>query len=122
MIRGSKSFRHGRMQILRKKSFTKDIPLPIRSNVSQQEGVPAASLREIIALKMLRHPNIVGLLDIVTQERCIYVVLEYMSTDLAQELDKMKKQSIPGLPERDVMVRNSFFLSHMCRLAKVSLS
>ena len=43
----------------------------------ETEGIPSTAMREICILKELNHPNIVNLLDIITSERKLYLVLEF---------------------------------------------
>ncbi|CAL1281972.1 unnamed protein product, partial [Larinioides sclopetarius] len=49
---------------------------------NEDEGVPSTALREISSLKELKHPNIVGLLEVVMQESRLYLVFEFLSMDL----------------------------------------
>uniref|UniRef100_A0A0N5AYK7 Protein kinase domain-containing protein n=1 Tax=Syphacia muris TaxID=451379 RepID=A0A0N5AYK7_9BILA len=62
---------------------------------SDQEGVPVTALREVALLRELRHPNIVGLLDVIMKEDRIYLVFEYLSMDL--------KKFIKDLPADTMM-------------------
>lgn len=62
------------------------------------EGVPSSSLREIAALKNLRHPNIVELIEIIPTSTSLYLVFECLDQDLKKTLDESPK----GLPERTV--------------------
>lgn len=51
----------------------------------QEEGFPLTSVREIAALKMLRHPNVICLRDVVMGRsgyHC-YMILDYMDHDMA---------------------------------------
>lgn len=60
------------------------------------EGIPSSSLREIAALKNLRHPNVVELLDIRHSGTSINLVFEYLNRDLKMALE----ETANGLPER----------------------
>ena len=56
------------------------------------EGIPSTALREISILKGLNHPNIVGLLDMIIEPKKIYLIFEYLKTDLKIFLDNLGKQ------------------------------
>lgn len=49
---------------------------------AEEEGIPATTLREIIILNNLKHPNIIDLLDVVYSGEKMYLVFEYVETDL----------------------------------------
>ncbi|CAK4502394.1 unnamed protein product [Aphanomyces euteiches] len=53
---------------------------------SKMETIPAAAFNEIQAMQHLNHPNIVHLVDVVPEGASIGLVMEYMDTDLAQDL------------------------------------
>ena len=53
---------------------------------SERYGLLCVVIREINLLLDLKHPNIVHLYDIVRRENEIYLILEYMNTDLYQYL------------------------------------
>lgn len=75
----------------------KRVKLNNKTNGSN-EGIPSSSLREIAALKSLRHPNVVELLDIVHTGTSIYLVFEYLNRDLKMALE----ETVAGLPEKVV--------------------
>lgn len=58
----------------------------------QDEGIPATTIREISLLRELSHPNIIQLTDLMykIKERKLYLLFEYMETDLYQ-YTKFKK-------------------------------
>ncbi|KAG8197973.1 hypothetical protein JTE90_029368 [Oedothorax gibbosus] len=56
---------------------------------NEDEGVPSTALREISSLKELKHPNIVGLVDVLMQESRLYLVFEFLSMDLKKYLDSI---------------------------------
>ncbi|KAI5015308.1 hypothetical protein ZWY2020_056698 [Hordeum vulgare] len=53
----------------------------------EDEGVPSTAIREISLLKEMQHPNIVRLQDVVHNEKCIYLVFEYLDLDLKKNMD-----------------------------------
>lgn len=67
------------------------------------EGIPSSSLREIAALKNLRHPNILDLHEVVHTGSSLYLVFEHLDSDLKKTLDGTEA----GLPEKTA--RNYLF-------------
>lgn len=61
-----------------------------------EEGIPSSSLREIAALKNLKHPNILDLHDIVHTGNSLYLVFEYLDSDLKKVLEQTQQ----GLSEK----------------------
>eukprot|EP00994_Dinema_validum_P007306 NODE_592_length_1520_cov_88.394969_g436_i0.p1 GENE.NODE_592_length_1520_cov_88.394969_g436_i0~~NODE_592_length_1520_cov_88.394969_g436_i0.p1 ORF type:complete len:323 (+),score=66.79 NODE_592_length_1520_cov_88.394969_g436_i0:60-971(+) len=55
---------------------------------SEDEGVPSTAIREISILKELQHPNIVPLLDVVSQPRKLNLVFEFLHQDLKNLMDR----------------------------------
>ena len=53
----------------------------------EYEGIPSTALREITILRDLRHENIVKLLDIVCEEKKLYLLFEYLDYDLKRFID-----------------------------------
>ncbi|KAG8076614.1 hypothetical protein GUJ93_ZPchr0006g44614 [Zizania palustris] len=53
----------------------------------EDEGVPSIAIREISLLKEMQHRNIVRLQDVVHNEKCIYLVFEYLDLDLKKHMD-----------------------------------
>uniref|UniRef100_H2NUS1 cyclin-dependent kinase n=2 Tax=Pongo abelii TaxID=9601 RepID=H2NUS1_PONAB len=61
----------------------------------EMEGVPSTAIREISLLKELKHPNIVRLLDVVHNERKLYLVFEFLSQDLKKYMDSTPGSELP---------------------------
>ncbi|KAK2112088.1 Cyclin-dependent kinase 3 [Saguinus oedipus] len=61
----------------------------------ETEGVPSTAIREISLLKELKHPNIVRLLDVVHNERKLYLVFEFLSQDLKKYMDSTSGSELP---------------------------
>ena len=69
-----------------KNKETQEIVAVKRIHFDDDEGIPTSALREVSALKGLKHQNIVSLHDIVTSERCVSLVFEYYDQDLKNYL------------------------------------
>jgi serine/threonine protein kinase len=54
--------------------------------ISWEGGIPSSSLREIAALKNLKHPNILQLHDIIHTGTSLYLVFEHLDQDLKKTL------------------------------------
>ncbi|KAJ2845566.1 hypothetical protein J3B02_004645, partial [Coemansia erecta] len=54
---------------------------------NEEEGVPCTAIREISLLKELKHPNILGLFDVLHTEKKLTLVFEYMDSDLKKFVD-----------------------------------
>lgn len=55
---------------------------------SENEGIPATTIREILLLKNLRHSTIIDLIEIIHNEDKMYLVFEYVATDLKRLIDQ----------------------------------
>ena len=64
--------------------------IKVVKNFNNSEGVPTTSLREIILLKFLDHPNIVKLNDINMTSKHIELCLEYCQYDLLKFFNCMQ--------------------------------
>ncbi len=53
----------------------------------EDEGIPSTTLREISVLRQLKHPNIVGLQDVVQADGRLYLVFEFVDHDLKKYFD-----------------------------------
>uniref|UniRef100_A0A7S0D4E5 cyclin-dependent kinase n=1 Tax=Micromonas pusilla TaxID=38833 RepID=A0A7S0D4E5_MICPS len=53
----------------------------------EEEGVPSTAIREISLLKELKHENIVSLMDVIHQDKKLYLVFEFLDVDLKKHLD-----------------------------------
>ena len=53
----------------------------------EEEGLPSTAVREISLLRTLHHPHIVRLLDILSSEKKLTLVFEYLDTDLKRWLE-----------------------------------
>uniref|UniRef100_A0A8R1DXS7 Protein kinase domain-containing protein n=1 Tax=Caenorhabditis japonica TaxID=281687 RepID=A0A8R1DXS7_CAEJA len=58
---------------------------------SEDEGVPSTAVREISLLKELKHPNVVGLDAVIMQENRLYLIFEFLSSDLKRFMDQLPK-------------------------------
>lgn len=92
---------YGVVYKVRKKSGDRDIVALKRVKLNltlngMDEGIPSSSLREIAALKSLKHANILELFDIIHTGTSIYLVFEYLDQDLKKMLDSTQY----GLPNK----------------------
>jgi serine/threonine protein kinase len=58
------------------------------------DGIPAATLREISILKSISHPNVLGLRDVVNEPGSLTMVSECMDTDLRRYLQSRHSKPI----------------------------
>ncbi|KAF8822492.1 putative cell-cycle-associated protein kinase, partial [Cardiosporidium cionae] len=113
------------------------------SNICVGEvGIHFTTVREIKVMREIRHPNLMGLLDIYVQEEFMNLVMEVMETDLKKVLAQklllteshvkcILKQILNGLLElhkwhithRDLSPANIFLnKSGVCKIADFGLS
>jgi len=50
--------------------------------VMDEDGVPATAIREVSLLKECHHPNVIRLYEVLSLERALYLVFEYVDMDL----------------------------------------
>jgi serine/threonine protein kinase len=55
---------------------------------SEQEGIPGTALREISLLREINHPNIVPLLDVVAEDKKLFLIFEFLDGDLKEFIEK----------------------------------
>ncbi|XP_049849599.1 uncharacterized protein LOC126319933 [Schistocerca gregaria] len=63
----------------------------------EDEGVPPTTLRELSALKSLRHPCIVNLLDVINYKNKLYLAFEFMNADLRTAIVSSKYPFEPDI-------------------------
>jgi serine/threonine protein kinase len=56
----------------------------------EEEGIPPTSIREISILKELKHPNVVGLYEVINSQGKLTLVFEYLDMDLKKYLDSLR--------------------------------
>ncbi|KAI9481086.1 MAG: kinase-like domain-containing protein [Benjaminiella poitrasii] len=86
--------------------------------ICPKNGLHYTSLRELFALKALKHDNIIGLKDTIIKDKHLYMVLDYADTDLRKYMNKFGR---PGLPKELVKSFMYQLLSrlHYCHSKKV---
>ncbi|XP_071942710.1 cyclin-dependent kinase 2-like isoform X1 [Antedon mediterranea] len=62
---------------------------------TESEGVPSTAIREIALLKELNHDNIVRLLDVIHNEKKLYLVFEFLNQDLKKYMDSAPPSGLP---------------------------
>ena len=60
-----------------------------------EEGIPATTLREVSLLQHLKHPNIVDMSGVLYDEGELFLVFEFMDSDLKGYLDKLPAETYP---------------------------
>ncbi|OQS55266.1 cell [Ecytonucleospora hepatopenaei] len=56
--------------------------------LNEKEGLPSTALREISILKLLNHPNIIGIEQVIHREDFLIMVLEFAEYDLIKYIKK----------------------------------
>lgn len=81
--------------------------------VSDAEGIPGTTMREIAFLRELKHPNIVDLKDVVFDVPKLTLVFECCEMDLAKYLRSKPNRQLPGHEIRLYMRQFLQGLAHM---------
>ena len=58
------------------------------------------SIREIKALRKVNHPNLIKLLEVIRVNDDLYLIFEYMSQNLHEKIQEMKKYG--GIQDYDI--------------------
>jgi serine/threonine protein kinase len=61
---------------------------------TEEEGVPSTAIREISLLRELKHPNVVKLLDLVHDDKRLWLVFEFLDMDLKKYMDSTKDKGL----------------------------
>lgn len=83
----------------REKSTGKYVALKKIRPESENEGIPATTIREILLLKNLKHSTIINLMEVIHSEDKMYLVFEYVDTDLKQLIDINSRKNEKFDPE-----------------------
>lgn len=62
-------------------------------------GISQSACREIALCRELKHENIIGLVEVILEEKCIYMVFEYAEHDLLQIIHYHNQATPHPLPE-----------------------
>jgi serine/threonine protein kinase len=54
---------------------------------TEEEGVPSTAIREISLLRELDHPNVVKLMDLIHDDKRLWLVFEFLDMDLKKFMD-----------------------------------
>jgi len=73
---------------------TGDILALKKISLDGDEGIPSTATREISILKLLQHPNIVRLNDVILTEQKLTLVFEFLDQDLKKYIDTYGKQGL----------------------------
>lgn len=52
-----------------------------------ENGIPQSTLREIVILKNLNHPNIIKIGNVIVQQGNVYMIMDYISNNLKEILE-----------------------------------
>eukprot|EP00638_Chattonella_subsalsa_P013980 CAMPEP_0117785230 /NCGR_PEP_ID=MMETSP0948-20121206/5143_1 /TAXON_ID=44440 /ORGANISM="Chattonella subsalsa, Strain CCMP2191" /LENGTH=333 /DNA_ID=CAMNT_0005614063 /DNA_START=12 /DNA_END=1013 /DNA_ORIENTATION=+ len=69
------------------KKSCRTVALKQQFHVKNEHGAPTSVIREIAVLNDLRHPSIVGLLDVFLEKNKLFLILEFLDQDLRKFLD-----------------------------------
>lgn len=61
---------------------------------SENEGIPATTIREILLLKNLKHSTVIDLIEVIHNEDKMYLVFEFIETDLKRLIDDYGKKAM----------------------------
>lgn len=84
---------------------------------SGEEGLSVSSIREVALLKEIRHPNVVRLLDLFTEENRLCIVFERMEKDLRTVLSN-RQTPVLGRKLKDMMYQLLSAL-HACHSRRI---
>ncbi len=70
-------------QVIRAMDSDNKVEVAVKRVKQDHLDFPVTALREISLLQILRHENIVNLMEVCIDEQCLYIVLEYADHDLA---------------------------------------
>lgn len=73
----------------------------------QYTGLSQSAIREMALCSELNHPNVVGLEEIILEDKCIFMVFEYTEHDLLQIIHHHTQQQRYAIPAK--MVRSILF-------------
>eukprot|EP00757_Euglenozoa_sp_SAG-D1_P018089 gene18089-5721_t len=59
-----------------------------------EEGMPQTAVREISVLQELKHPSIVNLLEVISDNKRLYLVFEYCDYDLRKWMETQKRTGV----------------------------
>uniref|UniRef100_A0A0K0DXT1 Protein kinase domain-containing protein n=1 Tax=Strongyloides stercoralis TaxID=6248 RepID=A0A0K0DXT1_STRER len=76
---------------------------------ADREGVPPSTIREIAMLREVKHPNIVSLEGTILKPNRVYLIFEFIQSDLRKYLDQIQKGQ---LMESNVVMS---FLYQICQ-------
>jgi cyclin-dependent kinase 2 len=77
---------YGKVFLAKDTMYNTDVAIKKSKIPLDYDGIPPSYLREIVILRELDHPNIVKLLEVVLTDNELYLVFEYVETDLKQML------------------------------------
>ena len=84
----------GQSQVFKARDTKTQTLVAIKKYRIFDEGIPSDLLREVSILKMVQHPNIVSLINVERRQGELWLVLEHMTSDLDDYLEKCKHKPL----------------------------
>ena len=81
-----------------------------------EEGIPQTALREVSILQEIHHTNIVNLLDVICADGKLYLIMEYVETDLKKAIDKRANFSGQMLKRLCFQLLDGLYFCHRHRI------
>ncbi|KAF2122725.1 cyclin-dependent protein kinase-like protein Ssn3 [Lophiotrema nucula] len=79
---------------------------PDKEGEVQYTGISQSAIREMALCTELEHPNVVHTVEIILEEKCIFIVFEYAEHDLLQIIhhhNQPQRQAIPAKTIRSIL-------------------
>jgi serine/threonine protein kinase len=88
---------YGSVYLARNNANGENVAIKVMRVDDSEDGIPQTAIREVALLKSLRHENIVEIKSVLQPgSQRLWVVLEYVPTDLKQYLDTTHQDGIPS--------------------------
>jgi len=85
---------------------------------TEDEGIPSSTLREISILKELPHANVVRLLEVFTLDKKLWLVFEFLDSDLHDYIDSLDGEGIDEALAKSYLYQllKGLEFCHACRI------
>lgn len=81
-----------------------------------EEGIPQTALREVSILQEVHHTNIVNLLDVICGEGKLYLIFEFVDSDLRKAMDKRSLFAGLGVKRLVYQLLDGLYFCHRHRI------